>query len=72
MDERTVKHISIVSERAVGKEAINAGTKQLQESMKCVRNSRKQKKMLRIVLRPTRINKQTPLCNLYVGHPRVW
>jgi hypothetical protein len=56
--ERTVKPISIVSERTVGKETINAGTKQLQESMKCVRNTRKQRrKMLHIALRATRINK---------------
>lgn len=34
--ERTVKLISTVSERTVGKDTINAGTRQLQESMKCV------------------------------------
>jgi hypothetical protein len=42
--ERTVKPISIVSERTVGKDTINAGKKQLQENIKCVRNRRKQKK----------------------------
>jgi len=36
--ERTVKRISIVPERTVGKETVNAGTTQLQERMKCVRN----------------------------------
>jgi hypothetical protein len=55
-----VKPISIVSERTVGKETINAGTKQSQESVKCVRNTGKQNKrkmMLRIALQPARINK---------------
>ena len=57
MYERTMKCTSIVSERTVGKETINAGTKQLQERLKCVGNTRKQNmKMLRIALWPTRIN----------------
>jgi hypothetical protein len=60
--ERTVKPISIVSERTVGKDTINAGKKQLQENIKCVRNSRKQKK-IKIALWPTRINKH--LCANY-------
>jgi hypothetical protein len=38
-----VKPLSIVFERTVGKDTINAGRRQLQESMKCVRNTRKQK-----------------------------
>ena len=63
MYEGTVKPISIVSERTMGKETISAGTKQLQESMKCVRNTRKQKmRMLHIALWPARINKH--LCAL--------
>lgn len=58
--EWTVKPLSIVFERTVGKDTINAGRMQMQESMKCVRNIRKQKKkikMLHIALWPKRTNK---------------
>ena len=63
MNQSTMKPVSIVSERTVGKGTVNAGTEQLQERMKCERNTRKQKmKMLHIALWPTRINILSAQC----------
>lgn len=62
MFERTAKPISIVSERTVGKGTINAGKKQLQESVKYVRHTRKQKNEDVTYCTSAYENKQTPLC----------